>query len=363
MANNWSIISFSAPDASCAFGHAHTCWLLRCPIFPLGSPHRLWGNTYMLYPIHLSIMMPTSISCVEDSRCSRYSTTTRPSHLHNELSKTLGGTAMCWGWTCPRSLIAELALVCASTEHSHVFGQQRASCSARHSKVVHILHRYALSSQGQSPFSKRAVQFIQKANENSRPRSARGPERSPRQVRELISLTIIRTADLLSMLSLPPVVSPSRASSRPNPGSSQKSLPITRTSSQSPPWETWTFDQDFLRTVKEWNKVHPDNTLDRILNGTCAVIDQHNVLLEMIPNGPIPICGFVKALVHLVKLGAVGDFHRHHWYIILKWYRVDNGRGEGYGASVCAWDRPVGWKIGGCFWRFWGRTNGFTDMG
>ena len=125
------------------------------------------------------------------------------------------------------------------------------------------------------------------------------------------------------MLSLPPVVSPSRASSRPNPGSSQNSLPITRTSSPSPPWQSWMFDQDFLSTVKEWNITHPENTLDRILNGTCAVIDQHNVLLEMIPNGPIPICGFVKALVHLVKLGAVGDLCRHcRCIVILIWYSL-----------------------------------------
>ena len=165
---------------------------------------------------------------------------------------------------------------------------------------MHIPHCYAISRQGESPFSKRAVQFIQKAAESTRSGSARGPERGPRQVRELISPTVIRTADLLLTLSPLPVVSPSRASSRPrmpNPASSQKSLPITRTSSPSPPWQAWTFDQDFLRTVKEWNETHPENTLDRILNGTCAVIDQHNVLLEMIPNGPIPICGFVKALV------------------------------------------------------------------
>ena len=119
------------------------------------------------------------------------------------------------------------------------------------------------------------------------------------------------------MLSLPPVVSPSRASSRPNPGSSQKSLPTTRTSSPSPPWQAWTFDQNFLRTVKEWNGAHPESTLDRILHGACAAIDRHNVLLDMIPNGPIPICGFVKALVHLVKLGAVGDILRHYWCILI----------------------------------------------
>ena len=221
----------------------------------------------------------------------------------------------------PLSFITELALVWASMDR--VFGQQRASCSVRHSKVVHALHRYAISSQGESPFSQRAVQFIQKANENAKPRSARGPEHSPRQVRELISPTVICTADLLSILSLLP---PSRTSSRPwtpNPASTQKSLPITRTSSPSPPWQAWTFDQDILRTVKEWNEAHPENTLNRILNGTCAVIDWHNVLLDMIPNGPIPICGFVKALVHLVKLGAVGHLFRHYWCIlILKWHSL-----------------------------------------
>ena len=139
----------------------------------------------------------------------------------------------------------------------------------------------------------------------------------------MISHTIIRTADLLSILSLLP---PSGASSRPwtpNPASSQKSLPITPTSSPSPPWQAWTFDQDFLRTVKEWNEAHPDNTLNRILNGTCAVMDQHNVLLEMVPDGPIPIRGFVKALVHLVKLGAVGDLFRHYWCILIsKWHSL-----------------------------------------
>ena len=123
------------------------------------------------------------------------------------------------------------------------------------------------------------------------------------------------------MLSPLPVVSPSRASSRPwmpNPASSsQKSLPITCTSSPLPPWQSWTFDQDFLSAIKEWNIAHPENTLDRILNGTSAIIDQHNVLLEMVPDGSTPIRGFVKTLVHLVKLGVVGDPLRDYWCILI----------------------------------------------
>ena len=140
---------------------------------------------YFTYVLSTAIMMQTSICRLEHSRRSRYSTTTRPFHLHNELSKTLVGTSMLIHYRLPPNwhLFARLW-------SSHLFGQQRASCSVRHSQVVHILHRYAIFGQGESPFSERAVQFIQKANENARPRSVRGPECSPRQVRELIGRTL-----------------------------------------------------------------------------------------------------------------------------------------------------------------------------
>jgi hypothetical protein len=84
-------------------------------------------------------------------------------------------------------------------------------------------------------------------------------------------------------------------------------LPITRTSSPSPPWQAWRFDQNFLHEVKAWNETHPENTLDHILSSTCALIDQYKSLLEHVPGGPIPIRGFVTALAHLVKLGAVSN--------------------------------------------------------
>lgn len=129
------------------------------------------------------------------------------------------------------------------------------------------------------------------------------------------------TSDQTPRLTIPLALSPSRASSRlatPNPASSQISLPITHASSPPPPWQTWTFDQDFLRKVKVWNETHPENTLDRILNGTCAIIDQHNVILELVPDGPIPIRGFVRALAHLVKLGAVNNFDTRCQHILLK---------------------------------------------
>ena len=110
----------------------------------------------------------------------------------------------------------------------------------------------------------------------------------------------------------PPLSCPTSKLGIPSPTSSRQSLPITRTPSPLPPWQAWTFDQDFLRDVKVWNETHPENTLDRLLSGVCTSIDRHKDLLELVPDGTIPIRGFVKALFHLVYLGAVRhpDHHR-----------------------------------------------------
>ena len=91
--------------------------------------------------------------------------------------------------------------------------------------------------------------------------------------------------------------------------SSQKNfkLSVNRTSSPSPPWQAWTLDQDFLGQIYDWNKSHPENNLDCILNDICTSIDRNKDLMELVPDGPIPFRGFVKALAHLVKLGAVNS--------------------------------------------------------
>jgi hypothetical protein len=44
---------------------------------------------------------------------------------------------------------------------------------------------------------------------------------------------------------------------------------------------------------------------DRVVSGIRASIDQHKDLFELIPDGPIPFRGLVKALAHLIQLGAV----------------------------------------------------------
>jgi hypothetical protein len=82
-------------------------------------------------------------------------------------------------------------------------------------------------------------------------------------------------------------------------------LSVTRLSSPSSPWQTWTLDQDFLRQVYDWNASHRKSMADRVVSGIRASIDQHKDLFELIPDGPIPLRGFVKALAHLIKLGAV----------------------------------------------------------
>jgi hypothetical protein len=84
-------------------------------------------------------------------------------------------------------------------------------------------------------------------------------------------------------------------------------LTVTRSSSPSPPWQTWTLDQDFLRQVYEWNEVHQESMADRIIKDIRASIDQHKDLFELIPDGPIPFRGLVKALAHLIQLGAVNS--------------------------------------------------------
>jgi len=53
---------------------------------------------------------------------------------------------------------------------------------------------------------------------------------------------------------------------------------------------------------------------DRIINGICTSIDQHKDLFEVIPDGPIPIRGLVKALAHLMKLGAVNYIYSQCLY-------------------------------------------------
>ena len=87
------------------------------------------------------------------------------------------------------------------------------------------------------------------------------------------------------------------------PDSSQ---PLTTTLVPTPaPWEAWTLDQQFLSDVYNWNIAHPENTFHRMVKRISTSIEKHDVLFELVPDGPIPIRGVVQAVAHVVKLGAV----------------------------------------------------------
>ncbi|KDR84334.1 hypothetical protein GALMADRAFT_133661 [Galerina marginata CBS 339.88] len=89
-----------------------------------------------------------------------------------------------------------------------------------------------------------------------------------------------------------------------NSRSSQQSLSTTHLLTPAP-WEAWTLDQGFLYQVYSWNAQHPESSLDRIFDKFTTAIEQYEVLLELIPDGLIPIRGFVKALTHVMKLGMI----------------------------------------------------------
>ncbi|KAG6816563.1 hypothetical protein H0H87_004923 [Tephrocybe sp. NHM501043] len=75
--------------------------------------------------------------------------------------------------------------------------------------------------------------------------------------------------------------------------------------SPPPPWERWELDATFLNALSEWTTTNPGFTLAHILEHANLAIDQGRDLVDLIPDSPFPARGLVKALMQLVKLGAV----------------------------------------------------------
>jgi hypothetical protein len=73
----------------------------------------------------------------------------------------------------------------------------------------------------------------------------------------------------------------------------------------SHPWDDWNLDENFLRTLEDWEIKHPESTLVRILDSICVGIDTATPFFQLIPDNPFPARGIVGALAHLVQLGAV----------------------------------------------------------
>lgn len=77
----------------------------------------------------------------------------------------------------------------------------------------------------------------------------------------------------------------------------------------SAPWESWELDATFFSALSRWTLEHPESSLDRVLDRLCQAIEHGQGLLEVIPDGPFPARGLVKALAHLLKLGKVCSSH------------------------------------------------------
>ena len=73
------------------------------------------------------------------------------------------------------------------------------------------------------------------------------------------------------------------------------------------PWEKWEFNKEFFKSLSNYHKDHPESGFSRILDNICHTVENGKDLFEAIPDGPLPIRGFVKALACLVKLGVVSE--------------------------------------------------------
>ena len=73
------------------------------------------------------------------------------------------------------------------------------------------------------------------------------------------------------------------------------------------PWENWEFNREFFKSLSKYRKAHPETSISRILGNICQTVENGKDLFEAIPDGPLPLRGFVKALACLLKLGVVSQ--------------------------------------------------------
>ncbi|KAF8068740.1 hypothetical protein FPV67DRAFT_1760709 [Lyophyllum atratum] len=83
-----------------------------------------------------------------------------------------------------------------------------------------------------------------------------------------------------------------------------RTVPATQESASATPWDDWELDADFFGALSRWTIDNPESSLDRVLANVCTVIDRAENFFEVIPDSPFPARGLVKALAHLIKLGA-----------------------------------------------------------
>ena len=76
----------------------------------------------------------------------------------------------------------------------------------------------------------------------------------------------------------------------------------------SMPWEKWEFNKEFFKSLSNYRKDHPETSFSRLLDKIYYTVENEKDLFEAIPDGPVPIRGFVKALACLLKLGVVSQW-------------------------------------------------------
>lgn len=77
------------------------------------------------------------------------------------------------------------------------------------------------------------------------------------------------------------------------------------------PWEPFTLDAESLKELHEWNRKHQSSRFTVILDSartkvaTSLESDAAKLLLDLIPDGTVPVGSLVKGLVSIVVYGAV----------------------------------------------------------
>ncbi|KAG6905618.1 hypothetical protein DXG01_001675 [Tephrocybe rancida] len=75
-----------------------------------------------------------------------------------------------------------------------------------------------------------------------------------------------------------------------------------RPSDETP--DKWELNEEFFSALSKWTLDHPERRLETLLKSANDAIDQGKELLEVIPDAPFPVRGFIKSVLCLFRLGV-----------------------------------------------------------
>ncbi|KAG6853960.1 hypothetical protein C0991_012106 [Blastosporella zonata] len=67
----------------------------------------------------------------------------------------------------------------------------------------------------------------------------------------------------------------------------------------------WELDPTFLAALSKWDREHPHNTLNNVLQNVSKAIEKGKPLIGIIPDTPFPAQSLVKGLAQVIQLGAM----------------------------------------------------------